>query len=308
MQNDSHNAPTQQPSDDLAGKVLGRIQEEKVVPRPRWQFLVKDHLAWVLLALCLMIGAAAAGAMMFTFANAGWTYRMVTHDSWISFVIETAPVVWILIFVGVIVAVIENIRHTKHGYRYSFSILLVFGLLGTLVGGALVFASGLGKRVDEEIGPRLHIIRRPAVVQQQRIWSNPSKGLLAGEIVSMEDGAATFRLRTFDGKEWMVNGEDLNDQSRKVLSRSRLVRVIGVPLEQPDENGSTFRSCFVFPWEVMGAPSRPGDPHASRLLFIQMTSPPPQETNPPEPRTTECEGVRPYAFLKKLQSEFHYEE
>jgi hypothetical protein len=292
MQTDPHNMSSPRPSDNFAEKVLERIQEERVVPRPRWQFFVRENLPWVLLLACLVIGAAAAAAMMFAFANAGWKFRVLTHDSWLSFLIETAPFVWILIFIAVVAAVIENIRHTKTGYRYPFSTLLVLGLLGTLVGGALFYAAGIGKRVDEEIGPRFHLVRRTVAFQQQHLWTNPVRGLLAGEVVAVEDGGARFRLRTFDGTEWMVNGEDLNAQSRAVLTHVRFVRVVGVPLSTPDAGGATFQSCFVFPWE----------------LIEPMRIPLPSATNSDPLRTTECEGVRPYAFLKKLQSEFRYEE
>lgn len=306
MSNDTPLFSPHKPGDDLADKVLSRIEEEHVVPRSRWYFWVKDRALWVLLVGCLVIGAASAAAMLFVFANAGWEYRALTHDGWASFLLETAPIVWISICIGVVVAVIENIRHTKTGYRYSFSLLLGFGILATLVGGVFFYLSGFGKRVEEDIGPRLHLIRRPVTERQQSMWMNPAKGLLAGEVVSVADNAATFRLRTFDGQEWTIDGQYLNDRSRDVLARFPLVRVIGIPMNPTEQTGATFRSCFVFPWQTIEGLPMQRPPQAVRIFFARVAVP--LETNGEGARTTACEGVRPYAFLKHLQSELRYEE
>lgn len=284
---------------DLAQKVLERIEEERLAPRPRWQFFIKNQLFWLLLGVSVFLSAAAAGAMLFAFANAGWEFRDVTHDGVTAYFLETIPFVWIVVLVGILFLAYENIRHTKTGYRYPASAVLAFILLGTVVGGMALYVTGVGGRVEEEIG--LHLpLHRPMLMKQRVFWTNPSRGLLAGRVISFEPDFRLFRLRTFDGKEWTINGEALSSRSRDTVSRERLVRVVGIPVDPASADGATFRSCFVLQWETIGFMHRPApDPFAVPL-------PPPSdgerdERNPFEPRSTECKGVRPYRTIKALQ-------
>jgi len=291
----------QPPSEDLATKVLDRIEEEHVTPRPRWQFSVTRVGQWVLLVACLLFGAAVAAALIFAFVNAGWEFRSLTHDNWFAFISETAPVAWILIFVVLLISVIENFRHTKTGYRYRLSILLIAGLVGTLIVGGLLFAAGVGERFDQEIGPRLHLVRRPVMTQQQQMWTNPVRGLLAGEVISIDPDASVFRLRTFDGNEWTVAADDLSQKSRDALFQSRLVRVVGLPISAgiAPASGAVFRSCIILPWLIRGLP---GDmmvppPTVASQMRVSIKA----ERNALTDRTTDCESSRPYLILKKLR-------
>jgi hypothetical protein len=102
---------------DLAHKVLDRIEEERVVPLPKWQFTIKDRLFWVFWILSLVLGALVAGALFFAFINAGWEYRVVTHQNFFGFVMQVLPTIWIVAVLGAMLIAYENFRHTSRGYR-----------------------------------------------------------------------------------------------------------------------------------------------------------------------------------------------
>lgn len=272
---------------DLAHKVLDRIEEERVVPLPKWQFTIKDRLFWVFWILSLVLGALVAGALFFAFINAGWEYRVVTHQNFFGFVMQVLPTIWIVAVLGAMLIAYENFRHTSRGYRVPLLAVIGLSLLGITLGGLFFYVSGAGKLIEEEIGGRIPLYR-PVMLRQKQIWSRPEQGLLAGEVIQYDAGQSTFRLRGFNGDVFFMSTQDLTSDSKDLLVEREPVRVVGVfakPTDGPDK--PFFRPCYVFPWE----PRNPG-------LFHVTCDP---ERTFEESRNTECKGLIPYDILKTLR-------
>jgi hypothetical protein len=269
-----------QPSEQepLADKIIERIEQEGVVPKPRWQFSMANKVFWIIWALSLVFAAAAAAAMIFAAANAGWEFRSVTHDNSFSYLMDVLPMFWIAAVIAFVFLAYENMKRTKLGYRYPVRLIVGIGVIGVMLGGAALFASGLGENVEENVGRHIPMYR-PAVESQRRFWMNPSKGLLGGEITQADPQFMTFTVRAFDGGMWAVNGEDLANRDREYLAGHRMVRMIGVPLETA-KKPFVFHACFVFPWEVRRHLPYSFDPPAGGVPF--------------EGRSPACQGIRPF--------------
>lgn len=282
-------------NEPLADKIIERIEQEGVTPKPRWRFTLLNRLFWLLWGVSILFAVAAAGAMIFALANAGWEFRAVTHDSFVAYLIDVLPLFWIAAIVLLLLLAHETVRRTKLGYRYPVKTVVGFGALGVLLGGFVLFASGLAESVEQGVGRHIPLYH-PALELQRRVWMDPGRGLLAGEVVGSEAGYATFTVRTFDGVTWVVNGDDLRDRDRLFLTAHRVVRMVGVPAA----GSSTFHACFVFPWKVYGYPP----PEATRSGF---PAPPPHDATFVRKlvgeRSTECKGVRPYPVLKRMRQE-----
>ncbi len=283
----SHSSP------DLASEVLHRIEEEHVTPRPRSYYILKNVAFWVLWLISLVAGSFAVAAAWFAVANADWPFWSVTHDNALQFFFEVVPLVWLIASVLMTVLGYKNLRRTKHGYRYPLILIVCVTLAGSLLGGTLLYRIGIGRLVEEEVGRRIPLYR-PLIEQRRKVWVDPSRGLLAGDVLSVDPGYHAFVLRTFDGRQWSVSADDLSDRDRAVLNQETQVRVIGVPPTTSSTN--TFHSCFVFPWEI---------PHLHRSFFFMsggsIMPHPFDERNGSDERSTECKGVRPYMVLKALR-------
>ncbi|MCK9361164.1 hypothetical protein M0Q28_02945 [Patescibacteria group bacterium] len=292
-----------QPSgqEPLADKIIDRIEQEGVVPKPRWQFSATNQFFWVIWALSLVFAAAAAAAMIFALANAGWEFRSVTHDGFFSYLVDVLPVFWIAAMLVFVLLAYENLKRTKLGYRYPVRLIVGVGVIGSLVGGAALFAGGLGENVEENVGRHIPMYR-PAVEAQRRFWVNPSKGLLGGEITQADPEYATFTVRTFDGGMWVVNGDELGNRDRDYLSDKRIIRIVGVPAIAATNTAEppVFHACMVFPWEVRGhAAFAPG---AAPTFSVFSPSAGNQAVRIPfEQRSTLCKGVRPYDTLIRMR-------
>lgn len=276
-------------SEDLAHKVLDRIEEEHVVPRPKWQFTVKDRLFWVFWILSIVLGSLLAAALVFSFVNSGWEYRVLTHKNIFGFVWQVLPLIWIIALLGALLLAHENLRHTSRGYRFPLVSIVGLSLLVTVIGGFLFYVAGAGRVVDEQVGGRIPSYR-PVLKRQQQMWSQPEQGLLAGKVLEFDQEQALLRLRGFDGNLYLINTQDLAEDSNDVLVERESVRVIGVfakPNDGPEK--PYFRPCYVFPWDAK---------EKSRNVLQVKCDP---ERIIEEPRSIECKGLIPYEILKTLR-------
>lgn len=282
--------------ESLADKVLERIEEERITPASRSRFVAWNLLFWGLWALSVVIGALAVAASIFVIMNAGWRYYAATHENTLTFFVESIPYLWILALLLFVFVAYKNIRHTKTGYRYSLFIVLVASFFGSLALGAGLYHVGVGEVIDDDFGRRIPG-HRPVLVQQERAWSSPERGLLVGEVEEIDTEAGTFELETLDGTYWLVSSEDLLRRDYQALEEEERIRVVGLPAEE----GEVFHACFVLPWDVKGMrPDTRMHPVARERLARHLCEEE-CERNLPEERSTECRDLRPYETLKSLR-------
>jgi hypothetical protein len=291
-------APTPASGEPVAMRVLDRITREQLRPLPRSRFIIQNVGLWVFGALSILFGAIAAAAGLFAFANAGWRYYVATHDNLFTFIIQTAPFLWLITLAVFAVIGYELFRHTQGGYRYRFSVVVVASVVASFALGGALYAFGLGEIIEETIGAHVPFYQ-PAIMAEQALWDHPERGLLAGRVVSLAPDFSSFTLLSFDGSLWSVDGDDLRHMDEETIARGGLVRIVGVPLASTTATTTSaegpFHACFVFPWEVYGAFTAT---HTS-MPFTHL----PNERNVSAERSEECKGVRPYAPLRALEDE-----
>lgn len=276
-------------SEDFALKVLDRIEEEHVVPRPKWQFTMKNRLFWIFGILSIILGSLLTAALVFSFVNAGWEYRAVTHQDLFEFVMQILPTIWIVALVVALLLAYEGFRHTSRGYRLPILAIIGISFFVVIFGGSLFYLSGAGRVVEEEVGGRIPTYR-PVMMRQKMIWSQPEQGLLAGQVVEYSEAQSLLRLQGFDGNIYLLNTQDLADDSREVLMEpGESVRVMGIFAKPTDGSDVPFfRPCYVFPWEPRNAPREVHDIACNGERIIQ------------EPRSIDCKGLVPSEVLATL--------
>jgi len=183
-------------------KLADKIKEEKIAPKPRWHFLLKDYVVWASGALALLIGAAAISVMVYLLKYNGWEVREEMHKSVLEFFLLTLPYFWI-IFLGIFVFILYyNLKHTKKGYRYPVWFIAISGVLASIILGGIFFLFGLGQRIDNVLGqnaPLYEIV----INRQLAFWFNPEDGRLAGVIASdITDGY--FYIIDPTGEVWQI--------------------------------------------------------------------------------------------------------
>lgn len=290
-QHDTHH------QDNLAERVLERIEDEHLTPRSRWVFILQNYLFWILGALALALGALAFSATLFQATIVDWSLSLVTHTSFFDFFIEAAPLLWVSALALFILIGYMNVHRTVHGYRYPVIVVTLGSVLLSVTFGSGLYAVGLGGALDEAIGdhPPLY---RPIVAKERSWWLAPEKGLLTGQVVEVASGTDSFVLRDFSGQSWEIDGSGFDDQELSALAaHGEEVRIVGLPtaVSVPAAESAqmmsasatatatttVFRACAVLSRE------RDKDKRNASL----------------ESHDESCENVRPYRQLRDLEKD-----
>jgi len=286
---------------DLPDKILERIEKEHVKQIPGWWFKTKNILFWVLWTIFVVGGGSlAVSAMAFHTRFAGWDSYLVTHDSLLSFILDTFPYIWLIILVIFLIIGYENIKNTKTGYKYTFSLIAGVSLVSCLVGGFILYTTGLGQIADEDIGSRLPF-SHSAMERQGEFWLKPNEGLLFGKIISIDTENSTFILRDKNKNEWTVDISELSEADKITIQSSTNIRLIG----WREADSEIFNACFIIPWEneILNRHQEPFpdcDKDDCPLLNIM--------SDEEQKEITSCKGVPGYEFLIKTQEEEEIEE
>ena len=280
-----------QPKNDFTKRIFGRIAGEHLVPRPRYEFIVKNYFFWTLGALAVLLGALAFSATLFRIENVDWRLSAATHASFFAFFLDAAPFVWVLTLALFILIGYINVRRTEHGYRYSLTVIAIGAILTSITLGTGLYAIGFGSRVDEIIGDHPPFYR-PILVTERSWWLAPEKGLLGGQVVEASSDISSFVLRDFSGRLWNIDATDLRAPDLAVIARGGIVRIVGIAISA---TSSDFHACFVFPWETYGdfKDAPPPPPLAAISSTSERNATTSEESDP-------CENIRPYQQLRSV--------
>ncbi len=291
--------------DPLAERVLGRIESERIAPRPRWSFTVKNYVFWTLGALAVILGAFAIAATLFELTAVDWRLSAATHSDFISFFFSAAPILWIValaLFIGLGYA---NIRRTRHGYRYSLPVIALGAVLTSVTIGSILYFAGLGGRIEAAIGDHPPFYR-PILIAERAWWSAPKHGLLLGDVTAVGPGIASFTLRDASGKDWTVDATELPERDLAAVARGGTLRVVGLPAgpaaspatttpaSDASSTVSMFHACFVFPWNAQQG----GKPLPMPLAVLASTS----ARRATTVRNGPCKHILPYRALRDIDT------
>lgn len=168
----------------FAKKVLRKIDDEHIVVRPRWVFLLRNRLLWAFAFLAVLVASVATAALLFVLVHMDWQHALITHKTWVDFLMDSLPFMWmgiLILFSGIGYA---HIRTTAYGYRYP----LVLSLMGIVVAvcglGVIFFMSGFGQVIEENAHE--YVPWYESVLYEKQSWLNsPDDGLLL-DAVAME--------------------------------------------------------------------------------------------------------------------------
>lgn len=187
-------------------KIISKITKERLAPKPRWHFLLKNYVMWVAGGLALLIGAAAVSVMIYLFKHGNWELRAAAHKTFWEFFLLTLPYFWIM-FLGLFIFIVYyNFKHTKKGYLYPLPFVVAGSILASLFLGLIFHQIGLGRIIDDALGRRAPFYGK-VFNPQLDFWCAPEEGRLTGVVIDLES-VASFSLLDPTGNDWQVLTED----------------------------------------------------------------------------------------------------
>ena len=209
---------------DITQKVLDKIKVKKIEPKPRWQFLLKDSLVWVLFILSILIGALATSAAIFNVKFSDWDVYDRVPGGRFSFLVNILPYFWLVILVGLVVVAYYNFKHTKKGYKYSVVGIILLSLVASIILGGASYVLGVGEKMERRAVQHLPFYKG---LEDRRVqmWQKHPDKMLAGKIIKVYE--SELDLEGLKKEFWKVNTENAKIMPMVVLQEGEMIRVIG---------------------------------------------------------------------------------
>jgi len=192
---------------DLSKKTLEKITKEKITPKPRYTFLIKNYLVWIGAGLSIFLGIQAVAIIIHLIKSQDWDiYELVNNRG--EFLILSIPYFWLISLGLFIFIAYYNIKHTKSGYKYKLSTILIAYFALTLVLGTLVYFIGLGENLEDMFSKNVPIY---GMISQHRnqMWQHPEEGRLVGKIIEIKN-EDLLRVEDYDRYKWLVDISEID--------------------------------------------------------------------------------------------------
>lgn len=189
----------------LADGILKRIEQEKISPRSRAYFYVKNISFWGLFALSILVGAMSFAVILYATTSTDFAVgEFVEENELLEHWLTLLPLLWVLL-IGVAIGIgMVGLKHTKRGYRIALFTLIGSNILGSLALGGGLYAAGGGELIEEVLEEHVEMyegVRK----KHQNFWGNPEeKGRLAGRVKEVNNDGEYLVLEGPYGREWHV--------------------------------------------------------------------------------------------------------
>ncbi|MDD3487077.1 MAG: hypothetical protein PHF35_01705 [Candidatus Moranbacteria bacterium] len=232
----------------LGDKILDKIKKEKIEPRPKWQFLLRDCSVWLFFLVSLVVGAVAFCVSLYIFLNNDWDLYQYLHTTLVGHVLISIPYVWIAILVAFVLIANYNFKYTRNGYRHETFLVVGLSVAGSLLFGAFLHSMGMGERIENAVSDGLPFYEKMVCCGNRKdIWDHPENGLLGGEITDVFD-PENFEVKDFQGAFWSVREtDDTIEYAPLQMIVGEEVKIIGEK-EGPD----IFWAREIRPWKDRG--------------------------------------------------------
>lgn len=238
---------------ELKDKVLGKIKEDKIEPRPRWQILLKNDVIWSAFGLAVIIGAISFGVILNAITDNDWDIYRYASNSPLEPVILSLPFFWFAFLIIFWVLAFYYYKQTRSGYKFSALRILGLSIVASIFLGTIFnFFFGIGEKVEATFAERVpfyNIINSHC--NNKEVWLQPEKGLLAGSIISITE-PESFALEDFNGVSWKVEeGKNVFIKMKSPLVEKEEIKIIG-----EEESTGVFRALEIRQWRKGCSPPK----------------------------------------------------
>lgn len=215
---------------DISNIVMEKIKKDKIKPKAKWEFLLKNYVFWGAFILCIIIGAIASSLIIFHLVNNDWDIYEKLGKNLFSFTAETIPYFWLIVMVFFIFIADYNFKHTDKGYRYQLPFIIIGSITISIILGFALFGIGVAKKIDANAMNNIPLYRNHLIHPRMEMWNHQEKGLAAGKILEIDE--THLKIRTFNNEELVIEVLTLP----QVLKNFHEGEVIGIKGHWTEEN------------------------------------------------------------------------
>jgi len=236
--------PIQPPT--IKSSVLSRIACEQICPRARMWFRCREGLWWLGWITTIAAAAVAVAVSFFVVSHRAYSLYEVTHDTFLGFMIDVLPWLWVGIFLVSALGAYVYVRNTKRGYRYSLWLIVGVSVSVSVVCGLALHWWGMSLAFDRLAGYYMPGWYHSQDQLEERFWQQPAAGRLLVRVLVNAESEGVITVVDVEGATWELNTSELFAEDIALLRSGQQVRVLG--FVQPTTLVYHLRACGVFPW------------------------------------------------------------
>jgi len=214
----------------ISQEVLDKIKNVK--PKPRWEFLLKNYAIWSLGLISLILGSLAFATILYMMINNDWDVHQQIAGTMPKFILLTLPYFWLIFLSLFILAAYVNFKHTKKGYKFPLSKVILSSVVINILFGLLLYGTGVARAVDDLLAVRAPFYKQ-LINPRHQLWSNIEDGFLAGMVIAIEDEFLV--IDDVNHNTWYVNNfrESLPPilPPGFIIEEGTILRIIGRPMD-----------------------------------------------------------------------------
>ncbi len=215
-------------TNSLREDVMERIASQKVEPRPRWYFTVKNLLLWLSGVILLLVGALSVSIIIFTVTGAPWEVRRVLGESPLMHLLHIFPFLWLFAFIAFLAISDYCICQTKGTYKHSSFKVSMAIILASIILGIIFNICKVSSLADNKLGKHTPKIYKTLEQRRHGILHHPEKGRVMGVVQSI-DGRTFVVMDKNKKNELVINGEGIPEDRYELVEVGRKLLIIGKP-------------------------------------------------------------------------------
>jgi hypothetical protein len=260
--------------------ILHEIEKRNVVPIPRWRFILKRSVFWVLAAISVITGSISMATAIYVFLDNDFIVdranieKLFAQRPFIEEVVESIPYVWLIALLLFILAAYYGFRHTKKGYRYPTIRVISGSLLLSLLLCGVMNIFDVGKYIHRYLIENIQGYDQLVFTNEIR-WAQMEKGLLGGKVVSQSMPEHIIVVKDYKKRLWTVDTGNAEMRPGMRIAPGRYLKITGV------KTGPTsFRARSIGPW--VRRPHKPVQ-SAGKITPVPPVAPPAAPPAPSRP-------------------------
>lgn len=232
--------------ENLISKTIGEIKKQKIVPVPRWKYLMKKYAIWAVFAGTIFFGAISFSIAFDMLRQLDWDLYRFVHQSALVYSLTLVPYFWIVCIAIFLALAFFDLRKTETGYRYGWFKISLASISGIIIAGAMLSLSGVGNEVNLILKKDIPYYGQHMIMTKEKQWMQPDSGFLAGTLTNI----SSDKLEIVDlaGQKWNVL---LDEQTliRPAVSfkQGEMIKIIGSKVDK-----NNFRAIEIRPWMGQG--------------------------------------------------------
>ncbi|MHA1697075.1 MAG: hypothetical protein ACTSUG_17620 [Candidatus Helarchaeota archaeon] len=238
----------------LGKDILKKIKINKIEPKSKWIFIIKNIIIWIVGILSLIISSLSVSVIIYIIENNDYLFFKLAHPSPFKLIMASLPYFWILGMVIFVIIFRYTLKQVKGAYKIETYKIIIISILLSIILGIFFHNQGIGFSIDNSFSKKSPIYKK-MMFARKKMWTQEKQGILSGRIISVID-QNNFDLEDFNKKIWrVIKVEDkIIEQKFKKMSIPKIdiepglkIKVLGEKIDENNFKAFIIKSFSAYP-------------------------------------------------------------